>query len=297
MSGVTILARAAELQATGVPFVLASVTWVQGPSSGKGGSKAIIHADGNVEGWLGGACAGPTVVAHALSALADGRSRLLVLGVDDDRDGVTVVPMACSSEGAMEVFVEPVLPVPTVHIVGDSPMATTLAAMVRALDWSAAIHESPDIDGVDDRDFVVVATQGHYDEPALESALAGTAAYVGLVASEKRASSVKEWLRGRGVGDEALSRLHAPAGVDLGPTEHREIAVAVLAQLVAFRASGAGAQVVEIESPTLATDPVCGMSVDPVRSRFTAEHAGRSFCFCAAGCQAAFEKDPATFVG
>ena len=293
----TVLSRAAALQAEGTPFVLASVTWVRGPSSGKGGSKAIIHVDGSVEGWLGGACAQPTVVAQALEALADGASRLLVLGVDDDRPGVTVVAMACSSEGAMEVFVEPMLPVPTVHIVGDSPMTAALARMVDALGWSARPQQNERFDQVAARDFVVIATQGHYDEPALETALAGPAAYVGLVASEKRASSVREWLRERGLSDENLARLHAPAGIDLGRTEHVEIAVAVLAELVAFRASGAGAQVVAPPKPVeLATDPVCGMSVDPATAHFSTEHSGTTYYFCAAGCQTAFEKTPGAFL-
>jgi xanthine dehydrogenase accessory factor len=295
---VSILTRAAELQAHGVPFVLASVTWVRGPSSGKGGSKAIIHADGTVEGWLGGACAQPTVVAQALETLADGESRLLMLGLEDDRPGVTAVSMACSSEGAMEVFVEPMLPVPIVHIIGDSPMTAALAQMVEALGWSARLHDTEHFEGVGPRDFVVIATQGHYDEPALETALAGPAAYIGLVASEKRASSVRAWLRERGVTDGDLARLHAPAGVDLGKTEHVEIAVAVLAELVAFRASGAGAPVVEVPEPAeLATDPVCGMTVDPTTAHFSTDHDGTTYYFCAAGCQTAFEKTPEAFLG
>jgi len=293
---VSTVARASALEAAGEAFVLASVTWVHGPSSGKAGSKAIIRSDGSVEGWLGGACAQPTVVAQALEALADGHARLLVLGAPDNRPGVTVVPMACSSEGAMEVFVEPMLPVPTVHVVGSSPMTATLISLVETLGWSAAGHEAPELDDIGQRDFIVVATQGHYDEPALEAALATEAAYVGLVASEKRASSVKEWLRDRGLPDSALARLHAPAGVDLGHTEHREIAVAVLAELVAFRASGAGAQVATVTAPRTATDPVCGMSVDPRTASFVTEHGDVTYYFCAAGCQTAFEKDPHAFV-
>ena len=292
----TVLARAAEMQARGQPFVLASVTWVQGPSSGKGGAKAIIHPDGRVEGWLGGACAQPTVVAQALETLADGASRLLVLGTADKRPGVTVVPMACSSEGAMEVFVEPVLPAPTVHVVGDSPMTEALASMVETLGWSARRHTGEYVESVSERDFVVIATQGHYDEPALGVALRTGAPYIGLVASEKRASAVWEWLRSRGVGEDELARLRAPAGLDLGRTEHEEIAVAVLAELVAFRASGAGAQVVEaVSAVETATDPVCGMAVDPAGTHFTAVHDGATYSFCAAGCQTAFERDPSAF--
>ena len=107
----------------------ATVTWRRGPSSGKAGAKAIVLADGTVEGWLGGACARPTVVAAALESLVDGQPRLLVLGEHDHRPEVVTVAMACSSEGAMEVFVEPQLPAPDLRIIGSSPMVTTLAEL------------------------------------------------------------------------------------------------------------------------------------------------------------------------
>lgn len=289
----TILGKAALLQQEGRPFALATVTWSRGPSSGKGGSKAIIHPDGRVEGWLGGACASPTVVRHALKALGDGTARVLMLGEGDRRPGVTDVAMACDSEGAMEVFVEPVLPSPHLVVVGASPMAETLRGVAALLGWRAeTVSEVEEIPGVGDRSYIVVATQGHFDEPALEAALATPAAYVGLVASEKRASAVMIWLRERGLSDETLVRVHAPAGIDLGPTTHEEIAISVMAELVAFKTAGAGAQVAEVEMPATEADPVCGMSVEISKAGFVSRHDGAEFYFCAAGCQRAFESDP-----
>ena len=272
--------------------MLATVTWRRGPSSGKGGSKAIIHPDGSVEGWLGGACAKPTVVRQALDALSDGVPRLLVIGDHDHRPGVTTVPMACASEGAMEVYVEPILTAPQLVVVGTSPMAGKLVELAAALGWRTTLADT--LVGVDvgERSYVVVATQGHADEPELELALGTPAGYIGLVASEKRASSVKEWLRDRSITDEQLARLRAPAGVDLGPTEHEEIAVAILAELVALKASGAGAQVTEVAAPLTAIDPICEMTVDVATAAFTSEHEGTMYYFCAAGCQKAFERDP-----
>lgn len=292
----SILRQAARLQEEGRAFALATVTWSRGPSSGKGGSKAIIHPDGRVEGWLGGACASPTVVRHALEALGSGEARLLMLGEGDRRPGVTDVAMACDSEGAMEVFVEPVLPSPQVIVVGSSPMTETLRRIAEVVGWRAAtISEVGDIAGAGDRSYIVVATQGHFDEPALDAALATPAAYVGLVASQKRASSVMAWLRERGVCEGTLTRVHAPAGVDLGSTTHEEIAVSVMAELVAFKAAGAGAQVVKVEIPPQAIDPVCGMSVDVSAARFVSGHAGGEAYFCAAGCQRAYESDPSSY--
>ena len=300
MTDSTVLRAAAALAAAAQPFALATVTWRRGPSSGKGGSHALVHPDGRVEGWLGGACAEPTVVRHALDALRDGRSRLLVLGETDHRDGVTVVAMACSSEGAMEVFVEPVLPSPDVWVVGRSPAVSTLADLATALGWTAHVvgaegSEPVDLSGVGERSAVVVATQGHYDEPALEAALATPAGYVGLVASAKRAGAVKEWLRGRGVDEEQLARVRAPAGLDLGATEHREIAVAVLAELVALKAQRQVGTPVEVAITDEAIDPVCGMTVDVATARFVSRHGDRKVYFCAAACQRAYDADPTAF--
>ncbi|MXY77936.1 MAG: YHS domain-containing protein [Acidimicrobiia bacterium] len=294
----SILRQAARLYEEGRAFALATVTWSRGPSSGKGGSKAIIHPDGRVEGWLGGACAAPTVVRHALEALQDGEARVLMLGEADRRPGVTDVAMACDSEGAMEVFVEPVLPSPRLIVVGSSPMTGTLRRIAEVVGWRAeAVTDVGDIGRAGERSYVVVATQGHFDEPALEAALATPAAYVGLVASEKRASSVLAWLRERGVGAGALARVHAPAGVDLGSTTHEEMAVSIMAELVAFKAAGAGAQVVEVVIPPQAVDPVCGMLVDVASAGFVSHHAGEDVYFCAAGCRRAFESDPSAYPG
>lgn len=291
-----VLSRVAELRAHGRAFVLATVTWRHGPSSGKAGSRAVIHPDGSVEGWIGGACAQPTVVREALAALTDGQARLLVLGVDDPRPDVITVPMACASEGAMEVHVEPMLPAPDLRIVGSSPMTQTLARLAGDLGWRVQVADELDPHGVGEASFVVVATQGHHDEPALEAALATPARYVGLVASAKRAASVLEWLRERGVSEEALARVRAPAGLDLGPVEHTEIAVAILAELVALKASGALSESVEVHRLEEAIDPVCGMTVDVASARFTATYQDVAYWFCAAGCQRAFEADPASFL-
>lgn len=314
-----LLAEAAALSARGEPYVLATVVWRQGPSSGQSGSTAIITPDGRVRGWLGGACAEPTVVREALGALQDGRPRLLSMGVDERaggaaRPGVVTVSMACASEGALEVFVEPMLPSPLLVAIGRSPAVDTLVEMAGALDWRTAVVDDggapsdhaaadrvvTDLDlgalPIDERAFVVVATQGHYDEPALQAALATTAGYVGLVASAKRASTVLEWLRDRGVSDEALARVRAPAGLDLGHVSHEEMAVAILAELVALKAGGGVPVGVAVATPEEAVDPVCGMTVDVATAHYVTEHAGVTYWFCAPGCQKAFEADPGRFV-
>ncbi len=139
-----VLARAVALRERRELFALATVVWRRSPSSGHLGSKALILSDGTMQGWLGGACAQPTVVHEALAAMSDGRSRLLLLGQPDDLgvrpdDGILKVPMACESEGAMEIYLEPVLPAPQVVIIGRSPAVFTLAELATALDWDVAV--------------------------------------------------------------------------------------------------------------------------------------------------------------
>ncbi|MEX2622191.1 MAG: XdhC family protein [Acidimicrobiia bacterium] len=293
-----VLAEVARLTGEGRAVALATVTWRQGFTSGKPGARAIIHPDGRVEGWLGGACARPAVVRHALEALADGEPRLLVLGVHDHRPGVVQVEMACTSEGAMEVYLEPMLPSPKLTVVGSSPAAEVLVDLAGRVGWrSELIADDPDPATVGYGDAVVVATQGHFDETALEAALRSEAGYVGLVSSSKRATEVMSWLRGRGVSEEAIVRVRAPAGLDLGATTHEEIAVSILAELVAWRAGGGARPVVSINPPEVAIDPVCEMEVDVASARWVSEHAGQKYYFCAPGCQKAFEAEPAKYVG
>lgn len=291
-----VMERAVRLQAEGVPFALATVTWRRAPSSGKQGSKAIIHADGTVDGWMGGACAQPTIVRHALKALEDGSPRILVLGETDRREGVVAVAMACSSEGAMEVYVEPVVSAAHLHVVGSSPMVETLRRVASALEWRVTAVDEPSMAGVGPGSFVVIATQGHYDEPAVEAALRTGTRYVGLVASAKRAAQVVDHLRREGVDDESLTRLYAPAGLDLGHIDHEEIAVAIMAELVALKAKVGSRTTMKVQMPEQATDPVCRMTVDVASARWTTEHEGTAYYFCAPGCMAAFQKDPSAFL-
>jgi xanthine dehydrogenase accessory factor len=290
-----VFERIAELRGQGQAFSVATVTWRRAPSSAKVGSRAIIHPDGTVEGWMGGACSQPTLVKAALASLETGRSQLVVLGEHDHRSDVVNVPMACSSEGAMEVYMEPVLPTPQVHIVGSSPMTATLADLVRALGWRAAVTEDISTDPIDASTHVIVATQGHFDEQALEAALSTGARSIGLVASGKRAATVMEWLRDNGVTDEQLARVRAPVGVDLGPTDHTGIAVSILAELVTIEASAYPRQPT-IDAPVQAVDPVCEMMVDVASARWTFDHEGTTYYFCAPGCQKAFSNDPAAFL-
>jgi xanthine dehydrogenase accessory factor len=308
MDGWDVLERASDLARQGQAFALATVVWRQGPSSGQLGGRAIITASGEVHGWIGGACAEPAVIREARQVIAKGESKLLLLGAREQfgeavPEGMTVVPISCQSEGALEVFIEPVQPSPHLVVVGRSPMAQTLTGLAQALGWRTTLVDGPDFTAADagSSSLIVVATQGHGDEEAVEQAIAARPAYLGLVASQRRGEAVRGYLADRGLPADQLDRVKAPAGLDLGRTTHKEIAVAILAELVQLRAAGAlgastAAEVAAAAAPAEATDPVCGMTVAASAASHPLQHDGVTYYFCRVGCRQEFERNPAAFV-
>lgn len=262
-----VLLEAGRLVAEGTPFALATVVGVERPSSARVGDRAVVTADGELRGWVGGACTEPEVVRLALAALANGDVR---------RERIE---SRCASEGAVEVLIEPQQPALRLAVVGDAPAARTLRELAAVLGWRTS-HE------VAGADAVVVATMGRDDEEALAKALTANDGYVGLVASAKRASAVTASLRERGVDEEALARLRSPAGLDLGPSSQGEIAVAILAELVAWRHTSGPSPAELVEE---AIDPVCGMTVAIATATESVERDGATYYFCGAHCRKTFE--------
>jgi xanthine dehydrogenase accessory factor len=318
MDGWRVMEQASELARRGEAFALATVVWRQGPSSSQLGGRAIITASGELHGWIGGACAEPAVIREARQVITTGTPRLLSLGAPEQfgtvlargdtaspvvPQGMTVVPIACQSEGALQVYIEPVLPVPHLVVVGRSPMAHALAELARVIGWRADLLDAGGFDGagVGERSMVVVATQGHGDEDAIERAVAASPAYIGLVGSDRRGAAVLGYLADRGVDKTSLDRVRVPVGLDLGRTTHTEIAIAILAELVQFRASGAllaggqAATATASQEAAQAADPVCGMTVTagPASHPLTLDEV--TYYFCCAGCRATFESSPASY--
>jgi xanthine dehydrogenase accessory factor len=278
-----VLIRAGRLAAEGEPHVLATVVNVERPASTRRGDRALVTPGGDLFGWVGGACSEPIVIREALRALADGESRLLRIGprgTTAEEGDVVVAESMCASEGTVEVLVEPHLPRPLLAVVGDGPAARTLRELAATIGWRV---ESELADGAD---AVVIASMGHGDEESLTAALAGGAGYVGLVASARRAQAVGAELRDRGLDEEALARIRSPAGLDLGPSTQEEIAVAILAELVAWRHTTGVSPAEEVEE---AIDPICGMTVAIAGARETLELDGTTYYFCGPGCKRRFE--------
>lgn len=338
MTSGRIFARAAELEAARRTFALATVVAVQRPTSARPGAAGIIHPDGTIEGWVGGSCAQPVVVREALRSLTDGQPRLLRLSKDvpaEGRrgDGVVELVMTCHSGGTLEIYVEPHLPAPLLWVAGTTPIAGALATLGSATGWKVTVFDPvadpaafPGATVVADTalhrtepeasPFIVVATQGVWDEEALASALRREASYVGLVASPTRAGVVRQWLHEEnGMAEERLAALRAPAGLDLGAETAEEIALSILAELVQVRRGrasfvaspgpatvAAGQSVVAepagpVVDDIVLLDPVCGMTVARDHARHLAEHEGVVYAFCSVGCRTSFMKEPGAYLG
>jgi xanthine dehydrogenase accessory factor len=332
-----LFARAAELSRAGRPFAFATVVAVARPTSARPGAHGIVHPDGSIEGWVGGSCAQPVVVREALHALADGQPRLLRLSKDTPAegrraDGIIELVMTCHSGGTLEIYVEPNLPAPLLWVAGTTPIAGALVELGSAAGFRVTLFD-PIADAAafpkatelrtdtnlvavapESSPYIVVATQGQWDEEALAGALRRDARYVGLVASPTRAAAVRTWLREEtGLAEERLAALRAPAGLDLGAETAEEVALSILAELVqvrrgraAFVASPGPATVagaasgrpleVAASNDIVLLDPVCGMTVDRDHARHLAEHDGVVYAFCSLGCRTRLVKNAAAFL-
>lgn len=299
-----LLSVAAELQERGEPFALATVVRCEAPTSAKPGAKALIRQDGTVSGWIGGACAEPVVVREALDALRDGRPRLIGL-VGDRRhraermEGMLEYAMTCHSGGTLEIYVEPYLPKPLLVLVGHGPVIETLATLGRTADYSVVVLRDDAVEeglaqrALTPRAAVVVATHAESDEEALMRVLETDAGYVSLVASRRRAAAILDSLTRRGVAPERLSRLKAPAGLDIGAVTPQEIAVSILAEIIHHQRSEKPPDASATSTRVMkATDPVCGMLVEVATARHRSEMLGRIVYFCSGRCKELFEKDP-----
>lgn len=282
---------AAELTAARTPFVVATVVRAQRPTSAHPGDTAIVHRDGRIDGFVGGACATSTVRLHAVRVLETEQPLLLRILPDGSgapvEAGLATAGNPCLSGGALEIFLEPQLPAPLVRVLGDSPVAESLRQLAGPLGFDVATGGTPD----QNDDAVVIASLGHDDEDAVERALASGAGYVALVASRRRGRSVIETLRGSGLEENQLERLHTPAGLDIGARTHAEIALSILAELVQER-SRAEARTAANEAPAGAVDPVCGM-IEPDGAgweRIVVD--GREVAFCCSGCRRRYEAEP-----
>lgn len=309
-----LLELAAQLARRGEPFAIVTVVARQAPISVQAGDAALVTREGALHGWIGGACTQPTVVAEVRRALSDGRPRLVALGPDPEtsaRPGVSVFPMTCHSGGSVEIMIQPVLPAPCLLVFGLSPTARALVRLgkamgygVLAVDPAANAAAFPEADGVftDPAQlvlesagtpvFAVVVTHGLWDEDAVLTALRHRPDYLAVVASPKRFAELKALLAEKADAT-ALGRIKSPAGLDLGGRLPEEVALSILAQIVKERRAVPRTLPLAVADATpSAKDPVCGMTVQVGGAKHSAQHQGRDYFFCCAGCRERFLAAP-----
>jgi xanthine dehydrogenase accessory factor len=322
------LDKVAALAREGRSFVTATVVARRPPVSAHLGDRAIVYPDGRMEGFVGGACSREIIRKQALDALGARHARLVSIrpdATDVDSAGAehVVVPMTCVSEGAIDVYVEPHLPRRLLVVAGATPVADALARTATALSFDVVRVVEPEerrdlesstaaagntVAALDtladvlakapDDTAVVVASQGHYDEAAIEASLHSRARYVGLVASRKRGGALLQLLKQSGVP--RVDEVRCPAGLDLGARTAPEVALSILAEIVKQRPAEAlptaAAGPARSAAPALtAVDPVCGMSVDIATAKHTADVGGTRFYFCCPACRSRFVQDPAAY--
>jgi xanthine dehydrogenase accessory factor len=256
--------RAAQRRAQGEAFALATVVRTVSVTAAKAGAKALIAPDGSIEeGWIGGGCARAAVVKAARQAMLDGRSRLVSIAPNEglaeigaapgeERGGVFYARNSCPSQGTMDIFIEPVLPSPCLLVLGASPVAVALAKLAPAMGFVVTVAAAPaELDRFDSgpvrieglaplpetgRDgFVVVSTQGAGDRAALKAAAAMAAHYRAFVGSRRKAETLRRELGAEGVPADQLAAIKAPAGLDISAITSEEIALSILAEMVAAR--------------------------------------------------------------
>ncbi len=306
-------ARAAELRRDRVPFVHARVVRAERPTSAKPGDEAVVLPDGTIEGFVGGACAESTVRAQGLSLLDSGESLLLRISPSGEPgapgapepEGTLTVVNPCLSGGTLEIFLEPVIPAPTIAIHGESPIAAALAALAERVGFEVVENAGDAVGGEAGGPpaAVVVASHGRDEEPVLEAAVRAGVPYVGLVASRKRGEAVVAALE---LDDAQRASVHTPVGLDIGARTPREVALSILAEIVARRprpsgtagsaTAATGPSVEPAATPEVATDLVCGMSVVADDAALHLDHAGTRYWFCGTGCLRAFAADPSAYL-
>lgn len=254
----------ASLKARGEPFALATVVRTISVTAAKAGAKAVIRPDGTVsEGWIGGGCARAAVLKAARDAMADGSPRLVSLLPQDlfaerhlqqgeEHEGVRFAKNMCPSQGTMDIFVEPMLPAPSLVVLGASPVAVALAEIAPRFGYRVTVCAPPEdqaqfaeadqrIEGFalpatqEGHRFIVVSTQGRGDEAALTAALSAEADHIAFVGSRRKVAALREKIVGAGLPPARFDRLKFPAGLDLGAVTPEEIALSILAEILAVR--------------------------------------------------------------
>jgi xanthine dehydrogenase accessory factor len=280
-----------RLQDERVPFVTATVVQARRPTSVRPGDSAVVLADGTIEGFVGGTCAESNVRLYSLRVLETGEPLLLRLvpgdgdGAADAADsveGAVVEHNPCLSGGSLEIFLEPQLPAPRIVVVGSAPIALALEQVSVASGYDVVRAAGDEARSVASDAAVIVASHGSGEERVLSEALTAGVPYVGLVASVTRGAAVRAALE---VPEELRAQLRTPAGLDIGARTPAEIAISILADVIAERHAHPDRASIAVST---SVDPVCGMEVAVTSATPYLDGAGERVFFCGEHCRDAY---------
>lgn len=318
----SFIEKAKILNGGNQPYAIALVVRRRIPSSGKPGDKAIITADGHMHGWIGGGCTKGIVLKEALLALQEEKPRLISISPDEHPDffrDIKTYNMNCQSEGAVDVYIEPVLPKPNLIIFGSSHIAMALAKIAGAMDYyvTAVMHHPdtsnfPTVNQLESthsfnkntltstNSYVVVCTQGEGDTETLEKAIALEQPYLAFVSSRRKASTIFNELLSKGISQSSFKHIKTPAGLDIGAKLPEEVAISILAQIIqAFRQGKKPAKAtseIQIDKHAYYMNPVCNLPIQKSSAKYVLEHNHQQVYFCCDNCKALFEQEPERYI-
>lgn len=317
-----ILLRQFKLGSEEKPFVLVGVIRTEGPTAIKAGNKAIILADGSVDGWIGGHCTEDEIVRNALDCLKEGTTRLLNL-------------TTCQG-GRMDVYLEPYLPKRRLVVFGHVPIVGALTHLAKSLNFNVTVVDKQaskerfqDADSIlsslDDehiqslgkstgQTYAVVATMGEFDLEHVTKLSALSLPYIGIVAGKKRAGEIYTYLKSVNIPEEQIERIKAPAGIYIRAVTAEEIALSIMAEIIEVARSQNSQDLRELahklstqtvgrvapnssekNSSEIIMDPVCGMTVKG-SSDFISNVNGQPVFFCCESCKESFDSDPQKYI-
>lgn len=318
----------------GADFAIAQVVDRIAPSSGKVGDKAIITETGELIGWIGGGCVRGIVIKEALEVIRTKRHcrvRISPEGGAKQTSNTKEYVMSCQSKGTLEVMIEPVIPQPELIVVGKSNIARKLVEMASAADFrvtvmatDADVQMFPSAHSVSEKvdfstlksltnTYIVITTQGEDDERSVKKALESPVNYVGFVASVRKSEDIKTYLTNSGISKARISQLRSPVGLDINAKLASEVAISILAEVIADFRSEKSSSVSCCDNPkgskketdTVVNDqfaedyyinPVCNVPVSRENPKHILTYAGEKVYFCCDGCKISFENDPDKYI-
>ncbi len=309
--------RSAALEKAGMPFAIATVIDTVAPTSAKPMAKAIITTDGKMEGWVGGGCSQNVIIEEALKCIQNETSAIIRLSPHDEDDGTQSykksVIMTCESGGTLEFHIEPVLPMTQMLIYGTTPAAEALAKLGLLLNYDVhlmgteveeltvpkGVQTVTNFRSFEGRFLAIVATQGKGDLKALKAALDSKPKYLALIASKRKGKKLVTRLIEKGYDKKAIKKIKYPAGLDIGAVTPEEIATSIMAEIIKENQPKQKEELIldfmQINEGQ-EKDPICGMGVDPKRTKYRSEFKGKMYYFCCDGCLEKFKSEPAIYV-